>query len=188
MKYGLGQLLAVMLMLTLLGASYFFVFKPAADKRAARQADIAAKTKALAELKQATAGIANIEQKIDELQRAIRFFESKLPQEREIDKILREVWQMAEANSLQTRTIKTLKSERSAGYAEQPIEVSLSGDFTGFYSYLLQLEKLARITRLSQMKLEKITDREGEMKAQLTLSIFFESGGTAVPAASASAQ
>ena len=55
------------------------------------------------------------------------------------------------------------------------------GDFNGFYAFLLQLEKLPRITRVSQMKLEKISERDGEMTAQLTLSIFFEpeTGGTA---------
>jgi hypothetical protein len=52
--------------------------------------------------------------------------------------------------------------------------MNLAGDFKGFYAFLLQLEKLPRITRVSQMKLEKIDDREGEMTAQMTLSIFFE--------------
>ena len=54
------------------------------------------------------------------------------------------------------------------------IQLSLAGDFNGFYAFLLQLEKLPRITRVSQMKLEKIDERDGEMQAQMTLSIFFE--------------
>ena len=125
-------------------------------------------------LKQATAGIEDLGRKIDELQKAIDFFESKLPQEKEIDKILKEVSQMAEANTLQTKTIKTLKSERGPNYSEQPIQMSLQGDFNGFYAFLLQLEKLPRITRVTQMNLEKIDERDGEMQAQMTLSIFFE--------------
>jgi Tfp pilus assembly protein PilO len=98
-----------------------------------------------------------------------------------VDKILKEVWQMAEANSLQTKTVKTLKSERGPNYSEQPIQMNLAGDFNGFYAFLLQLEKLPRITRVSQMKLEKIDERDGEMTAQMTLSIFFEpdAGSTA---------
>ena len=81
---------------------------------------------------------------------------------------------MAEANSLQTKTIKTLKTERGPNYSEQPIDMSLAGDFNGFYSFLLQLEKLQRITRVTSMNLQKISDRDGEMQAQMTLSIFFE--------------
>ncbi len=52
--------------------------------------------------------------------------------------------------------------------------MSLQGNFNGFYSFLLQLEKLQRITRVTQMDLQKINDRDGEMTAALTLSIFFE--------------
>jgi type IV pilus assembly protein PilO len=128
----------------------------------------------LVQLKQATAGIEDLGRKIDDLQKAIDFFESKLPQEKEMDKILAEVSQMADANALQTKTVKTLKSERTANYSEQPIQMSLSGDFNGFYAFLLQLEKLARITRVTQMNLQKIDEHDGQMQAQMTLSIYFE--------------
>jgi type IV pilus assembly protein PilO len=175
MKLGIRELLFFALMLGLLGCSYVFVFKPAAEKRLARQAETDAKRQALVNLKQSTAGIQDLERKIDEVEKAIKFFESKLPQEKEIDKILREVWQMAEQNALQTRTIKTLKSERNAGYSEQPIQLSLAGDFQGFHAFLRQLEKMSRIVRVNQMKLEKVTARDGEMQAQLTITIYFES-------------
>jgi type IV pilus assembly protein PilO len=174
MKFGIRELILVCAMVGLLICSYLFVFKTANAKREDLKTDIATKQKALTNLRQATSGVDDLEKKIDELQRAITFFESKLPQEKEIDKILREISQMADQNSLQTKTVKMLKSERGPSYSEQPIQVSLAGDFNGFYSFLLQLEKLSRITRVTQMKLEKIDERDGEMQAQLTLSIFFE--------------
>jgi type IV pilus assembly protein PilO len=182
MKFGIGQLLFVLLMLGLLAASYFFVFTPAAQKRTAKQAETALRTKELADLHQSIAGIGDIEKKTTDLEKAITFFESKLPQEKEIDKIIKDVWQEADHNSLQMRTIKTLRTERSAGYCEQPIQMTLSGDFKGYYAFLLKLEAMARITRLSQMKLEKITSKDGEMQAQMTLSIFFEPGDNNAPA------
>jgi hypothetical protein len=52
--------------------------------------------------------------------------------------------------------------------------MSLAGDFKGFYSFLLALEKLPRITRVTQMQLTKINDKDGQMQATMTLSIFFE--------------
>ena len=174
----IGMVLFVTLMIGLLGCGYYFVFKPATEKRMARQAEISAKQKSLADLRLATIGISDLERKIDELQKAIKFFESKLPQEKEIDNVLREVWQMAQRNNLTTKSIKTLKSERMAGYSEQPVQVGLSGDFRGFYAFLLDLEKLSRITRVTQMKLEKISNQEGQMTAKLTLSIYFESDGS----------
>lgn len=174
MRFGLRELIFVAAMLGLLGSSYVLVFQKANVKRAALRADVEAKQRALGNLRQATAGIEDLNQKIDELQQAIAFFESKLPQEKEVDKILKEVWQMAEANSLQTRTVKTLRAERASGYSEQPIQMALSGDFNGFYSFLIQLEKLPRITRVTQMELKKIDENDGSMTANLTMSIFFE--------------
>ncbi|MGH7214944.1 MAG: type 4a pilus biogenesis protein PilO [Tepidisphaeraceae bacterium] len=178
MKFGMRELLFVTALLGLLACSYFFVFSKANAKRAQLGEEVKAKRAALTNLNHATAGIEDLNRKIAELQQAIEFFESKLPQEKEIDKILKEVWQMAEANSLQTKTVRTLRAERGSNYSEQPIQMSLSGDFNGYYLFLQQLEKLSRITRVTNMKLEKINGRDGEMQAQMTLSIFFEPANT----------
>jgi Tfp pilus assembly protein PilO len=173
MKIGFREIIFLTLMAALLAVAFLFL-KKTDEKRNKLLGEIRIEQAAITNLKTATAGIADLGKKLDELQQAITFFESKLPQEKEMDKILKEVWQMAEANSLQTKTIRTLKSEKAASFSEQPIQLSLAGDFTGFYSFLLQLEKLPRLTRINEMRLEKINDRDGEMSAQLTLSIFFE--------------
>jgi type IV pilus assembly protein PilO len=165
-------------MLTLLGSAYFFFFNKVNQRRAELQADIALKQKTLDEVRRATAGIDDLKGKIGELQKAIAFFNSKLPQEKEIDKILKQTWKMAESDTLQTKSIKTLKSRKAAGYSEQPIEMDLSGNFNGFYSFLLQLEKMPRITRITDMHLSKINGHDGEMRARLTMSIFFEPDGS----------
>ena len=174
MKFGFRELLFFVVMLGFLGSAYFFVFAKANEKRVALQLEIKNKQQALLDLRQSTSGIDGLNQKITDLQKAIVYFESKLPQEKEFDKILKEVSQMAEANSLQTKTVRTLKQERCANYSEQPIQMTLSGNFNGFYLFLQQLEKLPRITRITSMALQKITDRDGEMQATMTMSIFFE--------------
>jgi len=183
MKFGFRELIFLTLMIGLVAAS-FFVFNKSKAKRDWTEADTQAKKKVLADLKQSTAGVVDWSQKIAELKQAISFFEGKLPQEKEIDKILKEVWQMAEANALTTRTVKTLRTERAANYSEQPIEMSLSGDFNGFYVFLQQLENMPRITRITNMALTKMTDRDGSMQAKLTLSIFFEPDTSSKMAAS----
>ena len=174
MKFGLREIIFVAAMVGLLACSYLLVFKKAAQRRADITADIAKKQRDLVELDRATAGIADVSKKIDDLQKAIEFFESKLPQAKEIHVVLKDVTDKARDNNLTVKTFRTGTSRRFANYSEQPIQMSLSGDFNGFYSFLLQLEKLPRITRLTQMKLEKINDKDGQMQAQMTLSIFFE--------------
>ena len=147
MKFGIREVIFVVVMLGLLGSTNYFVFTKANKKKQDLLTDIRQKQTALSNLQAATAGIDDLNRKIEELQQAITFFESKLPQEKEVDKILKEVWQMAEANSLQTKSIKTLRTERGPNYSEQPIELSLQGNFNGYYSFLLQLEKLQRRTQ-----------------------------------------
>ena len=174
MRFGIRELIFVALMIGLLVSTWVFVFKKASSRREQKLADISQMDKALVNLHKATAGIDDLNRKISELQKAIDFFASKLPQAKEMDKVLTEVSQMADANSLQSKTVKSLKTERGANYSEQSIQMNLSGDFNGFYSFLLQLEKLPRITRVTNMNLQKISDRDGEMQAQMTMSIFFE--------------
>jgi type IV pilus assembly protein PilO len=187
MRFGIRELIFVALMLGLLTSTWIFVFKKADARRTSKLNDIEQWDKQLTNLRRASSGIDDMGRKISELQRAIDFFASKLPAAKEMDKVLTEVSQMADANSLQSKTVKSLKTERGSSYSEQSIQMSLSGDFNGFYSFLLQLEKLPRITRVTNMNLQKINDRDGEMQAQLTLSIFFEpdtgaSTPTALPA------
>lgn len=137
------------------------------------RADTRIKRKALVDLGVATAGIDDLNHKAKDLAKAIEFFKSKLPQEREMDKILDELSNIASENDLKTRTIKPLKIERSVGYSEQPIQLSLSGEFGGFYQFMLQLERLPRVTRVMQMQLHK-NQKDGEVTADITLSVYFE--------------
>ena len=184
MKFGIREIAFVVVMLGILAAIKLVVWDKAQARIMERERKTEERLKALGDLERATSGVADVDKKVAELEEAIKFFEKKLPQERDIDQILKEVWNMAEQNQLTTRTIKTMKSQRGAAYSEQPIEMSLAGNFTGFYEFLLKLERLPRLTRVNQLSLDKINGKEGEMEAKLVLSIFFEpeSGGGNVSA------
>src|SRR3954469_23795307 len=160
MRFGIRELVFVSLMVALLISTWFFVFRKANTRRMQKVAEMESWDKQLNNLRHASSGIDDMPNKIAELQKAIDFFASKLPQAKEMDKVLTEVSQMADANSLQSKTVKSLKTERGTNYSEQSIQMNLSGDFNGFYSFLLQLEKLPRITRVTNMNLQKINDRD----------------------------
>ncbi len=183
MRVGIKELVFFVVMVGLLGCSWYFVFNQAERRRTTLSADMRAKQTALENLRQSTSGIADLEKKLTDLEKAISFFDSKLPKEKDVDAIVDSVWRMAESNRLQCKTFKPLKIERGTAYSEQPIELSLEGDFDGFYEFLLQLEKLPRITRATRMDLSKIDAIDGAMSAKLTVVIFFESDTPPAPAA-----
>jgi type IV pilus assembly protein PilO len=185
MKFGIQGIVLVLALIGILAASYFMFFAKANQRRAELEQTITAKQRELADLEKSTAGINDVNHKITDLQQAISFFESKLPPRKQVEDVLQEVWHLAEANSLTAKTIKTPKDKRTASYGEQEMEMSLSGNFKGFYNYLLQVEKLPRLTRVKKMNLTKITDRDGEMQAELTLSIYFEPDDSANASAAA---
>ena len=173
MKLGIRELLFILVMLGVLGSAYFFVFMKANARIASLETDTLAKQRVLSDLRNDTTGISDLRPRIDELDRAIRYFNGKLPPQREVDTILQQISEISQSAGLITRTIRPDRSETNANYSEEPIELSLSGSSTGFYQFLLDLEKLKRLTRLTYMKLSKLDESEGHMTADLKLSVYF---------------
>lgn len=142
---------------------------------------IAAKQKRLSKLNRALGTIGDLKEEIAQLEEAVTFFESKLPSEKEIDRVLEEVWRLAEANELATKSIQTMRIggaspflSTGGGQAEQPIKMQFAGDFLGFYAFLLALEDQPRIMRIRQMTLQHNAGDNGRISAVVELSIFFE--------------
>lgn len=166
-------------------ASYFLVFRPQNTGIAKARAEIAMKEQMLEKLRAATAKNADLAARNEEIRKSIESIEARLPSNKEIDTVLREVAQIAERNGLKLPMFK--KGDRSlpAGEAfEQPLDVEITGDFDGFYRFLLELERVPRITRLPDLKIARLSDTDGHMKANFTLSIYYQ-GEKASPLASA---
>jgi Tfp pilus assembly protein PilO len=118
--------------------------------------------------------INDLQQEVGRLEGALAFFENRLPQEREVDVILREVWVIAEAKSLTPRSIRCAAPELQARYNSQPITLTVEGPFGGFYEFLVGLERLPRLTKIRQMQISKSPMKEGIVQAELLMDIFFE--------------
>ena len=153
---------------------YFCAIRPINQKRAELQQDIAARQATLVMLNRSLAAGSASGVKAESLRLAVADFEAKLPADGQMDKVLEDIWRMAQANSLQTKTVKTPAVQEANGYGEQTMELSLSGDFAGFYQFLLQLEDAKHVMRIKKMHLSKAGNRDGEMQADVTLSVYFE--------------
>ena len=185
---GMKIFLRIAICVVLLGASvagfYFLYLGPTLKHDEELTLEMEKRQRALSDLERSTAGIDDINRKIKDLQDAITFFESKLPAKKDVEGIVDQVWKLANANSLTAKTIRSLKEEKQASFSEQQIEMSLSGDFNGFYLFMQQLERLPRLTRVTDMTLDKINEHDGEMQARLVLSIYFDpsAGGSTATA------
>jgi type IV pilus assembly protein PilO len=121
--------------------------------------------------------IEGLGQEIDKLSRAVKMFEKKLPAQRQSEVVLEKVTRLAKKHKLTSESFRPKDIVPAAHYAELPIRLKITGDFDGFYSFLLDVEKLPRITQIPTMQVEKLDDEstQGQARASMTLSIFFES-------------
>lgn len=175
MRIGLRELLFLVVLLGMPAAAWWFVFKPGGQELIDARAEIEAKSDKLEQLDSVARHIEDMGPEIQRLTDAISVFEAKLPAEKEVDVILKQVSQLTARHGLKPLTVKAEKTVKSARYSELPLKMKVHGDFNGYYSLLLDIERLSRITRVPQMKLVKSRDAEGQMEAEFTLSIFFES-------------
>jgi type IV pilus assembly protein PilO len=175
MRLGAREILFLLLLLALPVAAYRFVFEPRNQQIDDVRQQIIEKRAKLDQLRQATRQIDDLGQEIERLSEAVILFEQKLPAQRDVEVILKEVWELAMEHGLTPKSVRTDEPVNSEMYAELPLRMMIVGDFDGFYSFLLDLEKLQRITRLPQARLERIDgEMIGQIKADLVLSIFYE--------------
>ena len=64
-----------------------------------------------------------------------------VPQLRKVDLNLKKMFELSESAGMATKTVKTLKSERSGGLVKQPVEVSVNGTFPEAVAYLQRLHE-----------------------------------------------
>jgi len=155
-------------------ASYFFVFKPLNKEIEQQKAEVEHKEQLLGKLREETARNADLEKSNQEIQNSIKIIEARLPSNKEVDDVVRKVSDLAETCKLQAPALKSLKPIRSALYMEQPIEIEVSGDFLGFFTFLASIEKLPRITRIHDLKITGNPKDGVELRADFTLSIYFQ--------------
>lgn len=177
MRFGMRELVFLLLLLAMPVAAWWYVFNPRNMQIAEDVKVIEQKEQKLRALAQATRQTPNLTDEIDRLSEAIDLFEAQLPSDREVEVLIKEVWELATQRKLTPISIRTDKPVKSGQFSELPIQMKIAGDFDGFYELLMDIEKLPRISRLPRLELEKSKGRDhdkGQMVADMTLSIFFE--------------
>jgi len=181
-RFGIREIVFTVMLAAIPVAAWWFVLRPNSRHNAEMMRQIESRQVKLQQLNRATATLGDLKAEIESLEKAIAFFRSRLPSEKEMDKVLREVWRLAETNELTTKSIRTLRptnegllTEPGGPYAEQPIRMKLEGPFEGFYAFLLALEAQPRIMRLQKMTIDKMCKAgPSHVSAECDVTIFFE--------------
>lgn len=173
------QILFSAVLLALPVCSYFVVFRPVNAKIQQGKKEIEHKQALLAKLREATAQTDDLQRANDQIRSSIESLQAKLPSSKEMDTVLRQVSIIAAKNGLKIPTFKKNDKTAPAGLAmEQPLDIEITGDFDGYYNFLLELEQLPRITRLTDLKISRSDKVDGEMKTAFVLSVYYEGEGS----------
>ncbi len=184
MKLGIREGIFAALLGAIPLAALFFAFRPH-DARCEELAEQVEQRKAkLQKLNRLTGRISNLQDEIAARREALEYFQARLPGEREIDKVIQEIWRLAQANGLNTKGIRTPRSSRNdddegGGPKAHAITAELQGDFMGFYTFLQELERQPRIARIREMELAEPDDKEapnGQVEVTFEITVFFDSG------------
>lgn len=168
-------LLAVLLMLPL--SSYWLVFRPQNAEIGHAKREIEHKRLMLEKLQETTARNEDLQRANEEIRKNILSIEARLPTNKEVDAIVRQVSDLAVESGLEPPSVESDKPVAAAMYMEQPLKMKIKGNFTGFYDFLIKLEQLPRITRILDLKITRAREADGHMLAEFVLSIYFQPEG-----------
>ncbi len=174
MRFGFREYLLLLLILSLPVMSYLLVFQPTNRQIAKTKAENAAKQSELAILHEQASRSDDLLAENEKIQQDIAAIEARLPTNKEIDAIVRQVSDLAIESGLDAPLVSTDDPVRAALYMEQPINMTISGNFRGFYDFLRKLEKLSRLTRIHEMRIQRSDKINGHMRADFRLSIYYE--------------
>lgn len=177
MRIGLRELVLLVVLVAVPVASFFLVFKPQNDAIDAAKAEVAHKQSMLDELRKETSQTDDLLKENEALERRIERVEARLPSNNELDRVIRQVSQLAVAAGLEPPALKNAKPLGAALYMEQPLEMKTKGNFGGYYTFLQRLEQLPRITRIPDMKVQRDMQMDGLMNIEFTLSIYYQPEG-----------
>ncbi|MCC6228705.1 MAG: type 4a pilus biogenesis protein PilO [Phycisphaerales bacterium] len=174
MKLSARMIVLMVLLLAVPLSSYWLVFRPRDARMDAAKGEIDHMKSMLDKLRLETARNDDLVRANAQIKESVDAIEARLPNNKEVDAIVRQVSDLAVQAGLDSPTVKSLKPVPAALFMEQPMELSLEGDFRGFYEFLIKLEQLPRITRICDMKIKRNEEGDGRIKADFTLSIYFQ--------------
>ncbi len=174
MKLGFRELVLLGVLLALPLLAWWLVFRPQNAEIAQARLEIKHKSDMLDKLQQTTSRNQDLARQNEENHKKIEAIEARLPSSKEVDQVIRQVSELAVDCGLEPPAIESDKPVAAATFMEQPLKMKISGDFNGFHGFLKKLEDLPRVTRIPDLKVTRATDVNGHMKAEFTLSIYFQ--------------
>ena len=165
------DILFVVLIIVLLGGAYLAIF----HRGVTRYFYLKTQEKVLLEsLKSASAvnhTLKGYQEQISVITKKLNEFNERLPREKNIDEILKQVTQVAVRTGVELRTIEPQDIVEGGIYNKFPIKIRLKSTFKDCFRFFVKLERLPRILQLEKLSM-KSKQKTNELETEVLLSAF----------------
>ena len=160
--------------------AWAFVFHPRNQAISAARIDVDLKRTQLEELREVEAINADLETTLGTLQSALRQLRARIPDAAGVEDVLRRIAEIAQQNRLVIRSFKREQTLSASHYTELPLETVIEGSFAGIHRFLFDLERMPRITRILDMRIERprssgrpgTDSRDDLIRAEMVITIY----------------
>jgi type IV pilus assembly protein PilO len=141
---------------------YIYVYTPLAEQESALSAQLAEKTRKLAEAKALARKLPYLKRRCALLKQQLAIAERMLPSKEEVPALLREITLIGNRTEIEFLRFSPRESEVKMYYEEIPIDVTVTGKYHAIGAFLQQIGALHRIIIPS---VREITSEEAEEEA-----------------------
>lgn len=162
----------VILFLVLAVGGYYFLLTPKMAEVSGLRQQRAAKEAELIQSRAVAASLARFKQEAQALRERLEAAKERLPSEREIPGLYRQVSDMAHQTELAVTLFEPKGPSTKDIYQEVPIAVAADTGYHQLGNFFDRLSRLPRIVNLIEMKLTGISRPTGTVRAELTLATY----------------
>ena len=163
------------LLLVVAGAIYFFCIRRANLELDAVHVEYAAAQAELQQDQDRTKNLPRVDMEIQRLRQRVEQFDKTLPKQQDLASFIDDVTRISQEASLKKLSWHLdSKPRRSDQFTELPIQFTFEGDFqSGVLEFLRGTEDMQRLTRVRKLDIKSTDARDGQVKAEVTMNIYF---------------
>lgn len=162
----------LVLLAILVAGGYFFLLSPEMVKVAGLRQQRQAKEAEMLQSRALAGSLARFKQEAQALRARLESAKERLPSEREIPGLYRQVSDMAYQTGLAVSLFQPREPATKEIYQEVPISVSAEAGYHQLGTFLERIARLPRIVNLTDVKLTGISKPTGTLRADLTLATY----------------
>lgn len=128
---------------------------------------------AIAESQRQSEQLPILREQLLKLQRTVGNYESNIPAQRDLGVFLQQIANLMDEHNLKGQQVQPGKEIKADTLNAIPVNIQCKGKLKQIYEFYRRLQKLDRLVRIEQVKLENDRDFSGQLSSQTKVVIYY---------------